>query len=161
MRPRKGSKTGNRKTANRKTAKQQNSKQENRKQPTHRRRAAIVKEGYKYLLVWQRGVEMSVAIYRLTAGFPREEIYGLSSQLRRAGVSVPSNIAEGWGRETVIDKKRFFTMARGSNMELQTQLVIAAELQCGEAASSVASTLSRIADRVGLPSANVHKPMRA
>ena len=91
-----------------------------------------MKEGYKYLLVWQRGVEMSVAIYRLTAGFPREEIYGLSSQLRRAGVSVPSNIAEGWGRETVIDKKRFFTMARGSNMEIQTQLVIAAELQFGE-----------------------------
>lgn len=55
-------------------------------------------EGYRDLIVWQRAVQMSVALYRLTSDFPREELYGLSSQLRRAGVSVASNIAEGWGR---------------------------------------------------------------
>jgi four helix bundle protein len=57
-----------------------------------------VAEGYRDLIVWQRAVQMSVALYRLTSDFPREELYGLSSQLRRAGVSVASNIAEGWGR---------------------------------------------------------------
>ena len=55
-------------------------------------------EGYRDLIVWQRAVQMCVALYRLTSDFPREELYGLSSQLRRAGVSVASNIAEGWGR---------------------------------------------------------------
>ena len=90
-------------------------------------------DAYRDLLVWQRAVQMSVSLYRLTAGFPREEIYGLSSQLRRAGVSVASNIAEGWGRQTSTDKMHFFAMARGSNMEIQTQLVIAAELEFGDA----------------------------
>ncbi len=76
---------------------------------------------------------MTVAVYQFTKGLPREETYGLSSQLRRAGVSVASNIAEGWGRQSKGEYKHFLGIARGSNFELQTQLVIARELGLGEA----------------------------
>jgi four helix bundle protein len=74
---------------------------------------------------------MTVAIYQLTASFPKEETYGLSSQLRRAGVSVASNIAEGYARGSTGEYKQFLGMARGSNSEVQTQLVIARELGFG------------------------------
>lgn len=67
-------------------------------------------------------------VYRLTSGFPKFEVYGLSSQMRRAAVSVASNIAEGSARSTRKDFKQFVTLARGSNNELQTQLVIAERL---------------------------------
>ena len=88
-------------------------------------------ESYRDLLVWQRSIQMSVAIYKLTAAFPKEETYGLSSQLRRAGVSVASNIAEGYARSSTGEYKQFFGMARGSDSEVQTQLVIARELGFG------------------------------
>jgi four helix bundle protein len=88
-------------------------------------------ESYRDLLVWQRSVQMSVAIYKLTANFPKEETYGLSNQLRRAGISVASNIAEGYARNSTGEYKQFLGMARGSNSEVQTQLVIARELGFG------------------------------
>jgi four helix bundle protein len=88
-------------------------------------------ESYRDLVVWQRSIQMSVAIYRLTASFPKEEMYGLCSQLRRAGVSVASNIAEGYARNSTGEYKQFLGMARGSNSEVQTQLVIARELGLG------------------------------
>jgi four helix bundle protein len=91
-----------------------------------------VAESYRDLIVWQRAVQMSVALYRFTAVFPKEEMYGLTSQLRRAGVSVASNIAEGWGRQSQGEYKQFLGIARGSNMEVQTQLVIARELGFGD-----------------------------
>ncbi len=81
--------------------------------------------------MWQRAVQMTTALYQLTAAFPREELYGLTSQLRRAGVSVASNIAEGWGRQTDGEYWHLLGMARGSNLEVQTQLVIARELHFG------------------------------
>ncbi len=87
---------------------------------------------YRDLIVWQRAVEMTVSVYRLTAQFPREEVYGLVAQLRRAGVSVASNIAEGNGRASSGEYRQFLGMARGSNLELQTQLVIARALGFGE-----------------------------
>jgi four helix bundle protein len=90
-------------------------------------------ESYKDLLVWQRSIQMTVAIYRLTQSFPTEERYGLVSQLRRAAVSVASNIAEGYGRLSTGEYKQFLGMARGSNSEVQTQLVIASELGYGDA----------------------------
>lgn len=71
-------------------------------------------------------------IYDLTADFPKAEIYGLSSQMRRASVSIASNIAEGSARGTKKDFKQFVMIARGSNCELQTQMVIAARLSFGE-----------------------------
>jgi four helix bundle protein len=89
-------------------------------------------DSFRDLLVWQRAVQMSVAIYRLTANFPKEEVFGLTSQLRRAGVSVASNIAEGYGRSSTGEYKQFLGMARGSILEVQTQLVIARELDFGE-----------------------------
>jgi four helix bundle protein len=85
-------------------------------------------EGYRDLVVWQKAVQLSVDLYRLSSHFPKEETYGLTSQLRRAGVSVASNIAEGWGRQSDGEYKHFLGMARGSNLELQTQLVIAGKL---------------------------------
>jgi four helix bundle protein len=84
------------------------------------------------LKVWQRAIELSVAIYKLTTEFPREELYGLSSQLRRAAVSVASNIAEGYGRGSKGEFRQFVGVARGSVLELQTQLVIAKELGFGK-----------------------------
>jgi four helix bundle protein len=83
---------------------------------------------YKDLMVWQRAMQMSLAIYRLSAGFPAEERFVLTSQLRRAGISVPSNIAEGYGRGTRKDYKHFLAIARGSTLEVQTQLIMASEL---------------------------------
>jgi four helix bundle protein len=77
---------------------------------------------------------MTVSVYELSAKFPREETYGLASQLRRAGVSVASNIAEGYGRSSTGEYNQFLGMARGSNLELQTQLVIAKRLQLGDPA---------------------------
>ena len=80
------------------------------------------------LIVWQRSMDLSIAVYRLTEGFPRSEMYGLSSQMRRAAVSVPSNIAEGAARSTRKDFRHFVVMARGSSAELQTQLILAGRL---------------------------------
>ena len=88
-------------------------------------------ESYKDLLVWQRAIQMTLAIYRLTDGFPKDERFGLTSQLRRAGVSVASNIAEGYARNSTREYKQFLGMARGSNSEVQTQFVIARELGFG------------------------------
>jgi four helix bundle protein len=88
-------------------------------------------ESFRDLLVWQRAIQMSLAIYRLTAGFPKEELFGLTGQIRRAGVSVASNIAEGYGRNSTGEYKHFLGMARGSNSEVETQLVIAKELGYG------------------------------
>jgi four helix bundle protein len=91
-----------------------------------------VGQAFRDLQVWQRAMQLTVAIYRLTQGFPREEVYGLSSQIRRAAVSIPSNIAEGQGRLSVGEFKQFLSVARGSNQELQTQLEIARALKFGD-----------------------------
>ncbi|MGA8342354.1 MAG: four helix bundle protein, partial [Candidatus Sulfotelmatobacter sp.] len=83
---------------------------------------------YRELLVWQKAKTLSVEIYRTTEQFPRAETYGLTSQLRRAAVSVPSNIAEGQGRLTRGEFLHFLGQARGSLLELDTQLAIALDL---------------------------------
>jgi four helix bundle protein len=89
---------------------------------------------FKDLIVWQRAVELSLAIYKLTAGFPSTEQFGLTNQLRRASVSIASNIAEGYGRPTRGEYLQFLGHARGSNCEAQTQLVIADGLGFGSEA---------------------------
>jgi len=76
-------------------------------------------------------MQLTVAIYRLTHEFPREEIYGLTSQIRRSAVSLPSNIAEGHGRLNKGEYRQFLGIARASNFELQTQLEIARALEFG------------------------------
>jgi four helix bundle protein len=88
-------------------------------------------ESFKNLAVWQRSVEMTVAVYKLTSSFPASERFGLTNQLRRAAVSVASNIAEGYGRSTRGEYVQFLGHARGSNSEVETQLVIAKELGFG------------------------------
>jgi len=84
---------------------------------------------YKSLIVWQKSITLVKLIYRLTASFPAEERFGLTSQMRRAAVSVPSNIAEGQARRTTGDYVRFVSNAEGSLAELDTQLIIAIDLE--------------------------------
>jgi four helix bundle protein len=88
----------------------------------------VIVQSFRDLQVWQRSIQLSVSIYRLTKGFPREEIYGITSQMRRSAVSVASNIAEGHGRLSTREYRQFLGVARGSNFELQTQLEIARAL---------------------------------
>jgi len=85
-------------------------------------------QSYKDLIVWQKAICLVTDVYRCTETFPKKEVYGLTSQLRRAAVSVPSNIAEGQGRLSTGEFRQFLGHARGSLHELQTQLVIAENL---------------------------------
>jgi four helix bundle protein len=87
---------------------------------------------FRELVVWQRSIELTLEIYQLTKLFPREELFGLTSQLRRAAVSIPSNIAEGQCRITKGEFIQFLGIARGSNSELQTQLIICRRLKLGD-----------------------------
>jgi four helix bundle protein len=86
---------------------------------------------FKDLVVWPRAVQAAVAVYKLTSSFPDSERFGLTNQLRRASVSIASNIAEGYGRSTKGEYLQFLGHARGSNCEVQTQLVIAEALGSG------------------------------
>jgi four helix bundle protein len=83
---------------------------------------------YRDLRVWQSAMKLVVRVYEETLCFPKEELYGLINQMRRAAVSIPSNIAEGKGRLTDRDRAHFFSQARGSLLELETQVLIAREL---------------------------------
>ena len=85
-------------------------------------------KSYQDLIVWQKAIAFVAQIYAITAQFPKHEIYGLTSQLRRAAVSIPSNIAEGHGRATRGEYNQFLCHARGSLCEVQTQIVIAHRL---------------------------------
>jgi four helix bundle protein len=89
-------------------------------------------QAFQDLTVWQRAMEMTVSIYDLTRSFPKDEVYGLSSQLRRASISVASNIAEGRGRMTVGEFRHFLGIAQGSTYEVQTQLLVARRLKIGD-----------------------------
>lgn len=81
------------------------------------------------LKVWQAGHELVLNVYDVCSQFPKEEIYGLTSQLKRASVSITSNIAEGFGRSSAKDKKHFWIIADGSCYEVKNQLIIARDLQ--------------------------------
>lgn len=83
---------------------------------------------YKDLVAWQKAMELVTEVYRCTDGFPKEEIYGLTSQIRRAAVSIPANIAEGQGRLTPGEFRQFLGYARGSLLELETLITVAANL---------------------------------
>ena len=80
---------------------------------------------YRDLLAWQEGMNLVDQVYLVTKSFPKEEIYGLTNQLRRAAVSIPSNIAEGQGRNSPAEFTRFLAIAHGSLREVETQLMIA------------------------------------
>ena len=85
-------------------------------------------ESYKDLITWQKGMDLVERIYRLSRLFPQDERFGLTSQLKRASVSIPSNIAEGHARSTRQEYARFLDVARGSANEVETQLLIAKRL---------------------------------
>lgn len=83
---------------------------------------------YKDLKVWQRSIQFCKSLYKLTSDFPKEELYGLTAQIRRCAISIPSNIAEGHARNYTNDYIRFISIALGSVAELETQLILAIEL---------------------------------
>jgi four helix bundle protein len=90
-----------------------------------------VGQSFRDPVVWQRSIELTMEVYKLAAAFPDSERFGLTNQLRRASVSVASNIAEGYGRATKGEYLQFLGNARGSNSEVETQLVIARGLEFG------------------------------
>ena len=113
--------------------------------------------GFRELKVWQKGMGLVVEVYSVTKGFSEEERYGLSSQIRRAAVSVPSNIAEGYGRQSRRDYLRFLQIARGSLYELETQIEIALNLgffgsevfdELSENISEISRMLSALISRI-------------
>jgi four helix bundle protein len=104
-------------------------------------------KSYRELIAWQKSVDLAVAVYQATRGFPKEEMYGLTSQVRRSAVSVPSNIAEGQGRGTPVDFQRFTRISMGSLQEMETQVIIADKLAF--APHEVLSHLLDASDEVG------------
>ena len=102
---------------------------------------------YKDLVAWQKSMDLVTAIYRTSGSFPKEELFGLTSQLRRAAVSIPSNIAEGQGRLSEKEFRHFLGLARGSLMELETQLQIAENL--GYLKSESSAALMQVCAEVG------------
>lgn len=79
---------------------------------------------YQDLEIWQRGMKLAEMAYRLTREFPKEELFGMTSQIRRAASSIPANIAEGWGREGTRTFQQFLRVAQGSLKELETHLIL-------------------------------------
>jgi len=102
---------------------------------------------YVNLEVWQCSVDLAIDVYEATSAFPREEVFGLRMQMRRAAVSIASNVAEGEGRRSRRDHARFVLQARGSLYELQTQMMICKRL--GYLDSGTAAKLQSASDSVG------------
>jgi four helix bundle protein len=122
---------------------------------------------FRDLRVWQDAMKLASSTYRLTGNFPKHELYGLSQQMRRAAVSVPSNIAEGKGHRTNRGFASFLFHARGSLLELQTQIEIAEDLQylfehdakfLLAEATIVGRSLSGLINSLGVDSANDQRP---
>jgi four helix bundle protein len=89
-------------------------------------------ESYRDLIVWQKAMDLVVVVYRLTDKYPKEEMYGITAQMRRAAISIPSNIAEGTRRGSKKDFRQFLLIAFGSGSELETQLELGKRLHLGE-----------------------------
>ena len=102
---------------------------------------------YRDLTTWQKAFQLGLVIYRESSGFPQEERYSLTSQIRRSAISVPSNIAEGYGRGATRDYLRFLRIARGSLYEVDTQLLFAVEL--GYIENDRHAAMQRGVDEVG------------
>ena len=108
---------------------------------------AAVIQSYKDLLVWQQAMDLAASTYNLTRGWPRDELYGLTSQVRRAATSVAANIAEGWGRQSRGAFQQFLKIAQGSLKEVETHLLIAERI--GITSSSSIRPLLELAESVG------------
>ncbi len=114
-------------------------------------------ESFRELIVWQRSLKLVRSVYEVTRGFPKEEIFGLKMQIRRCATSIPSNIAEGYGRQHTAEYVRFLQIARGSLFELVTQLEIALSLsyildisnlgkECDEIAKMLNSLIRKLSE---------------
>jgi len=114
-------------------------------------------QSYRSLLVWKKSVDFVVLIYQLLDRFPKNELYGLTSQMQRAAVSIPSNIAEGKERQSDRDFARFIAIALGSLAELETQLLIAQRLGYLGEADWQESTAQ--ADEIGKMLRSLHKTL--
>ena len=101
-------------------------------------------QSYKQLKVWQKSIELVKEIYKSTEGFPKSELYGLVSQMRRAAISIPSNIAEGYKRKGLSEYLQFLRIADASAAELETQIIIAKELYKDLNFSKVESLLEEV-----------------
>jgi four helix bundle protein len=86
-------------------------------------------QSYRELIAWQKAMDFTAEVYRITQTFPKQELYGVTSQLRRAAVSIPSNIAEGQGRQTTGEFRQFMGHARGSLLETETQILLSERLE--------------------------------
>ena len=86
-------------------------------------------QSYRELVAWQKAMDLTAEVYRITKSFPNDELYGITSQLRRASVSVPANIAEGQGRQTTGEFRQFLGHARGSLLETETHILLAMRLR--------------------------------
>lgn len=117
---------------------------------------------YKDLIVWQKSMELARIIYRLTSRFPRDEVFGLTNQIRRAVVSIPSNIAEGFGRGSDREFIHFLRIAKGSAAEVETQILISEDLNyvspddaqtalslCDEIRRMLGTMIVKIGKRIG------------
>jgi four helix bundle protein len=104
-------------------------------------------KNFQELIVWQKAMDLVEAVYKSSREFPREEVYGLTSQVRRAAVSIPSNIAEGQGRRTTLDFLRHLSIAYGSLCEVETQILIAMRLKY--VAETRVNDLMNLAGEVG------------
>ncbi|MDP3940908.1 MAG: four helix bundle protein [bacterium] len=89
-------------------------------------------KSYKELIVWQKAMQLVKVIFLLTESFPKSELFGLVSQMRRAAISIPSNIAEGYGRHSSKEYSQFCSVANGSALELETQLLLSGDLGFGD-----------------------------
>jgi four helix bundle protein len=89
-------------------------------------------KGFRKLVAWQKAYELALEVYRVTMTFPKEEVYGLVSQMRRAAVSIPSNIAEGYQRQSRKEYVQFLSIAYGSCGELETQILLSRDLGFGD-----------------------------
>lgn len=101
-------------------------------------------QSYRDLTAWQKGMDLVEQVYRCTRAFPREEVYGLTSQIRRAAVSVPSNIAEGQARHSQKEFHHFLSHARGPLVEVETQVEIAAAVSQRERFARCSRSVRRI-----------------
>jgi four helix bundle protein len=103
-------------------------------------------KSFRELLVWQRSMQLAETIFRVTEDFPKREVFGLASQMRRAATSIPSNLAEGANRIGRKEFRQFVTIARGSNNELQTQIELAQRV--GILPATAAATAQKEAEEV-------------
>jgi four helix bundle protein len=115
-------------------------------------------DNYKQLIVWQRSMDLAADIYRWTSSLPKQELYGLTSQLQRSAVSIPANIAEGHGRSTTKEYFRFLSIARGSLAELETELLLAKRIGYGD--SAVAEKLFKQIEEISRLLRGLQKALR-